>query len=276
MPPPDRPNDRPTDLNELGDVLFGVGVDLKEEEAALMRSGGSNNASFHDQLVDASSQYTGSTKYPFSQDNVYSRNVPGGRGSFYGAGTFNQPAGRDQTAEEIAEAEQIRATRRNAEIKQYHLSNPFLNLGPLHKRLKKESHRLQVNVSDAGILYATQANMAPHQLNVFGPDNNEVLKVVNGENLLRSDAGFLVEALTLFSTAAEERVRQLVEDAAVLAKARKTGSHGITSMDLTGFGTAGNAAEVAPALPTPDYSAVSPKANPLKRMRTFRFLPSFD
>lgn len=36
MGPPSRPNDKPTDMNELTDVLLGSGVDLREEEAALM------------------------------------------------------------------------------------------------------------------------------------------------------------------------------------------------------------------------------------------------
>lgn len=36
MGPPSRPNDKPTDMNELSDVLLGSGVDLREEEAALM------------------------------------------------------------------------------------------------------------------------------------------------------------------------------------------------------------------------------------------------
>ena len=37
MGPPSRPNDKPTDMTELADVLLGSGVDLREEEAALMR-----------------------------------------------------------------------------------------------------------------------------------------------------------------------------------------------------------------------------------------------
>lgn len=36
MGPPSRPNDKPTDMNELSDVLLNSGVDLREEEAALM------------------------------------------------------------------------------------------------------------------------------------------------------------------------------------------------------------------------------------------------
>ena len=37
MGPPSRPNDKPTDMNDLVDVLSGSGVDLREEEAALTR-----------------------------------------------------------------------------------------------------------------------------------------------------------------------------------------------------------------------------------------------
>ena len=38
MGPPSRPNDKPTDVADLSDVLAGSGVDLREEEAALMRA----------------------------------------------------------------------------------------------------------------------------------------------------------------------------------------------------------------------------------------------
>lgn len=37
MGPPSRPSDKPTDINDLGDVLAGSGVDLREEEAAMFK-----------------------------------------------------------------------------------------------------------------------------------------------------------------------------------------------------------------------------------------------
>ena len=266
MGPPGRPDNKPTDLTELGDVLFGAGVDLKEEEAALLRSKDNNTRalSFEDQLREASGMNV-NAKYPFSRDNFYSHNVPGDRSSFYGAGSFSQASQPNQTAEEIAEMETKRALRRQAEIKQYHLNKPFLQSGSLQRRLHKEALSMQVQIQgENAILKPTQPRVAPQQLTVNGPDEHEVLKIVNGEPLLGLKNG-LADILTLISLATEERLRLLVEDAAVLAKGRRIGSHGLAPSDLVDLAAEAGVGDTANGLPTPSNSAVSPKENPLKR-----------
>ena len=273
MGPPGRPDNKPTDLNELGDVLFGAGVDLREEEAALLRSKDYNNLSlsFEDQLREASGTNV-NAKYPFSRDNVYSQNIPGDRGSFYGAGSFNQAPQQDQSAEDIVETERKRSLRKQADIKQYHLNKPFLQTGNLQRRLHKEAHNMQVQIQgENAILKPTQPRVTPQQITVNGPDGHEVLKVVKGEPLLGLKNN-LVEILTLISLATEERLRLLVEDAATLAKGRRIGSHGLVPQDLTDLAVGTGAYGRTNGLPTPSNSAVSPKENPLKRMIChFRF-----
>ena len=264
MGPPERPTDKPTDINELGDVMVGSGIDLREEEAALLSSyakaGHQQQAAPYG--VNSYSNYGPSYVPP--KDNFYSHNTVGDRNTFYGGGSFNQQPVPEQSAEDIAAENRKRALRRKAEIHSYHLNNPFLSSGGVHKRLVKQAYGLQVEIPRAGLL-KSQPGHAPRQIALQGPDRNEVLKVVQGEDLLQPDAP-LIELLSLISLAAEERIRGLVEDAATLAKGRRIGSHGVVPLELADLATANGASETAAAtLPTPTNSAVSPKENPLKR-----------
>ena len=267
MGPPGRPDNKPTDLNELGDVLFGAGVDLREEEAALLRSkdNGNKALNFEDQLREASGTNV-DAKYPFTRDNFYSQNFPSDRGSFYGGGSFTQARQPDQSAEQIAEAERKHALRKQAEIRQYHLNKPFLQTGSLQRRLHKEAHKMHVQIQgENAVLKPTQPRVAPQQITVSGPDGHEALKVVKGEPLLGLKNA-LVDILTLMSLATEERLRLLIEDAATLAKGRRIGSQGLVPQDLADLAAGDNAVRTANGLPTPGNSAGSPKGNPLKRM----------
>jgi len=263
MGPPERPIDKPTDINELGDVMVGSGIDLREEEAALLNSY-SKGQQQQATTYGSNSFNNFGPSYAPPRDNFYSQNVAGDRASFYGAGSFNQHPGPEKSAEEIAEENRKRVVRRRAEIHSYHLSNPFLSSGSLHKYLRKQAQGMQVVVPSAGLL-ESQPGHAPRQIALQGPDKNEVLKVVQGEDLLQPDAP-LIEILCLISLAAEERIRGLVEDAATLAKGRRIGSHGIVPTELVELATGNGASETAAGLPTPIDSAGSPKDNPLKRM----------
>lgn len=264
MGPPSRPAaDKPTDINELGDVLAGSGVDLREEEAALLAYGRPGQQR-QDTGYGGSSFNAFGPSYMPSTDNFYSSNVPGDRSSFYGAGTFNQPATPYKSAEDIAAADRKNAVRRNAEIKSYHLNDPFLWGESLSRRLLRQAQSAQVHVPRSGLFENVTGQNVPHKLIVHGPDKNEVLKVVKGESLLNTEGPY-VEILHLLSLATQERMRGLVEDAATLAKGRRIGSHGIVPMDLTDLASGEGATETANGLPTPGNSAISPTSNPLKR-----------
>lgn len=257
MGPPLRPPavDKPVDVNDLSDVIAGSGIDLREEEAILMN------------YSRPSRQTQDSTYSSFdSRINFYTQNVPGGRDTFYGAGTFNQPPGPAKSADEmLAEALQ-KATRRKAEIKSYHLNDPFVFAANLKRRLHKQASNMQVKMANAG-LFVAQPGAAPGQLILQGPDKNEVLKSVTSEDLLANESEY-VELLSLLSLAAEERIRGLVEEAAVLAKGRRVGSHGVVPVDMADLAVGNGASETANGLPTPGNSAVSPTGSSLKRMFT--------
>ncbi|CAD6592833.1 MAG: hypothetical protein ASARMPREDX12_006518 [Alectoria sarmentosa] len=262
MGPPSRPAaDKPTDINELGDVLAGSGVDLREEEAALLAYGRPGQQR-QDTGYGASPFNSFGPSYSIPADNFYSSNVPGDRNSFYGAGTFNQSAAPYISADEIAAADLKKALRRKAEIKSYHMNDPFLFGGSLSKRLIRQAQSMQVQVPKNGLFSNVSRLNVPHQLLVHGPDKNEVLKVVKGESLLNTEGPY-VEILSLLSLAAEERMRGLVEDAATLAKGRRIGSHGIVPVELTDLATGEGATETANGLPTPgSYAEINKPLTP--------------
>lgn len=254
MGPPSRPIDKPTDINELDDVLMGSGVNLRDEDEALTNQ------------VQRQSQEA-PKPYPFPRNNYYAQHHPGDRNSFYGGGTFNQPTAPYQSAEEIAESDHKRLTRRRYEIQQYELASPFLMAASLKRRMDTEVNRMQVKFDDSG-LFVPQQDLPPHKLAVQGPDGNDVIRVVQNEDILRCHST-LAEILSLISLAAEERLRAIVEDAATLAKGRKIGSHGIVPHDIADLAVGNGVSETAAALPTPDNSAISPTSNPLKRMKQY-------
>ncbi|KAL6720608.1 hypothetical protein ACLMJK_002532 [Lecanora helva] len=258
MGPPERPADKPTDINELGDVMVGSGIDLREEEAALL-----NSYSKQRQGPGYGAFSNAGPGYVPPKENLYSQNIPGDRTSFYGAGTFNQQPTPERSAEDIAAENRKRAVRRKAELGSYHLNDPFLSSGCMHRRIAKQTHSMQVGISREG-LYTSGPGPAPRQFALQGPDKNEVLKVVQGQDLLTLESP-LVEILSLISLAAEERIRSLVEDAATLAKGRRIGSHGIVPSDLADLANGRGSSETVAGLPTPVNSAVSSQDNALKR-----------
>ena len=270
MGPPSKPppSDKPTDMNELSDVLTGAGVDLKEEEAALTGRYNAPNqyqdTSFNSVLSNSfgSNGSGGGAYVPNGAYNQYSQNVPGDRTSFYGAGTFNQPTQPYQDPEVRAAEERAKALRRKAERKQYHMNDPFLFGGTLHRRLEKQARSVQVMISQAGLIKPENSRKST-QMIVAGPDKQEMLSTLTSQPLLALDAP-LTEMLTLLSLATQERIRGFVEDAAAIARGRRIGSNGIVPADLKDLAVGDGVAEEVDALPTPGNSVKSPKSAPLK------------
>ncbi|KAI4160045.1 MAG: hypothetical protein LQ342_006081 [Letrouitia transgressa] len=260
MGPPSRPadKDKPTDMNELSDVLAGSGVDLREEEANLVRINNSTQ--------ESQSRWSNPS---INNANVYSQNVPGSRDSFYGSGAFNQASMPYQSPEEIQEIGRKRAERRQAEMKQYHLNNPFLFGTPLHEKIAKLARSEQVAISQSGSWHGQTSQEVP--THIHGPDNHDKLVVLKGQSILSHNAP-VAEFISLLSLAAEERLRSILEDAATVAIGRRTGSNGIVPPDLVDIVEGKGQLETANGLPTPGNSAVSPKSNPLKRMLTISFV----
>lgn len=264
MGPPSRPTDKPTDMNELSDVLVGSGIDLKEEEAALL--GRFNLPSQRQAAAPAfgATLNTGATT-AYNTFNVLSQSVTGDRFGPHGAVTSNQQAAVHQPAEHLAESEHKRTIRRRAEKIQHHANDPFLVTGWVQQRLWHAVKREGITRSNPGMAKFTNHATGMNNISTSNLDPNGLLSTSRGQDSFSHDAP-LMEFFTLISLAAKERLRGLVEEAATLAKGRRVGSHGVVPLEFTelaaGLGDFGSVA----ALPTPGNSAVSPKSNPLKRM----------
>lgn len=284
MGPPSRPVEKATDMAELADVLASSGVDLKEEEAALttpyLNAAQQNNSnSFNSNHASSFNSTTsnGSSTGTLTASNNYhylSENVPGGRDTFYGAGTFNQPAIPHQAPEVLAEEQRKRAARRLAEKRQHHLNDPFLLMGSLKRKLFASADANHARLPIDG-LYSPQRNTRQPMLpvKVTAPDGTTVI-ATKGQSFIYPDAP-IVDIFALLSLATEERIRALLEDAAALALGRRIGSHGVVPAEWADLAVA-NGPESATAMPTPGRSgwesAVSPKTNPLKRKIAHTFL----
>ena len=276
MGPPSRPVDKPTDMTELADVLVGSGVDLKEEEAALVNRFNSSN---HQQNAFSTTSNPATSYNPPGPHrpainpylttggfDVLSRNVPGSRESFYGAGTFNQPAIPYQSVEEQAEQARKKSLRDKLERQQHHLNDPFLLGSTVNRHLFKHANTAHIEVPDTGLL-TRQPHLPPLQIAVVGPDKHEVLTVIKGQDLLYLDVP-LTDILTLISLATQERLRVIIENTATLAKGRKTSSHGVVPPEFADIAIGQGPAETVTALSTPGNHAISPTTNPLKRMQS--------
>ena len=278
MGPPSRPvENKSIDPKDMVDVLHNVGINLREEEEALFRSSSGNDSSSQPSSgLDQLRQAGGTAPYPFSRDNHYASNTPGGKDSFYGAGTFNQAtASKAYTTEELAEIEERKATRRAGEIRQYHLNNPFLLGGTLDKRLRAEAVKNHVHlpIKQDDVLRPQRPVLAPQNLTVHGPDGHSVVKVVQGEPVLKMD-NKLVDIIALLSLATEERVRYFVEDAATLAHGRRTMGTGLVPEGMKELAVGqGDNSEVAGSA-SKDGATTSPLGkNSLKREFAIFTLP---
>lgn len=265
MGPPSRPAvDKPTDINELGDVIAGTGIDLREEEAALVnynKGGQQRQDGGYNSNVAQSFNSLGTQP----RDNYYSANYPGDRSTFYGGGTFNQQPGPPKSTAELAAETRKKALRRKAEIKSYHLNDPFLAPKILLRLVGRLAQSNQVIVPTVGPgVNKWKPGDPATRVEVQGPDKNVQVKMVTTGEYLHTDSPY-VEILSLLSLATEERLRGLVEDAATLAKGRRMGSSGVVPIELADLATGNGASEMVTGLPTPSNSAVSPTANPLKR-----------
>lgn len=251
-------------MNELSDVLVGSGIDLKEEEAALL---GRFNLPSQRQAAAPIFGTSANTGAPsgYTNFNPLSQSVTGDRSSPYGATTFSQQAAGHQPTEDSAESEQKRAIRRRAEKIQHHANDPFLMTAWVQQRLWHAVKKEGIARSNPGMAKFAHHASGMNDISNPGLDMNGLLSTSKGQDSFSHDAP-LMEFFTLISLAAKERLRGLVEEAATLAKGRRMGSHGVVPLEFTELAAGPEDFGFVPALPTPGNSAVSPKSNLLKRM----------
>lgn len=271
MGPPARPADRQqaersgerqgkdnsVDMNSLTDVMFGTGVDLKAEEAAMM-------ASYRDSQQNTS--FNSSQTMSMTPGNSFdARSL-----SFPSAGVLSQSVSQQQVEEDIA-AQQKQASRMYNERQQATLYNPFLQIDVLRKKLSDKAYQNGVRLNLEGLFVKTRPEPQTTVLN--GANGGHGVVKVQGGSWIQAEAP-LVDTLSLLTLAANERLRGLCDDAYGLARGRQASADGIIDPDWADLAVGPGKVNEASAVPLsvsrtawdqPD-SAVSPStAVPLKR-----------
>ena len=208
------------------------------------------------------------------------------RGSLYGAGPANAAAETTGTKSQMEYEQKVAdkawhdAARNLAVTRERELSNPFLTVGLVHQKAAKiaREHGLDLN-TDASKNMGTM-----RRPNEFGSSDVNVQTMVGPIGTMVATNGtflpydsLLVDQLALISVATKYRLRELLEDAARLAKGRQTGSHGVIPESWEDAAAASKTEAtslVVKGAPRSGYeSANSPRSTPASRK--FYFLLFF-
>lgn len=262
MGPPSKPAEKPTKEYEydISDSLAGTGVDLRAEEQAL--------AEF----------YAGSFM-PDARTGLPS-NPPGTKGSMYGAGWANQPGPppdgktQEEWAAEVAKKAWEDAAQRIAIVRSNEIRDPFCQVSVLHHKADKiaKEYGLSLNL-DLRTTNSMGKMKLPHDfhekptIKVATKTSDDGAITMTTGSWLPHDA-FLVDQLALLSIATKHRLRELLEDANVVATTRQTTSHGEVPEEWTDVAVP---LKYGVEVQETAESAASPPANPLKR--TYPLIP---
>lgn len=274
MGPPARPADRhltersgerqardlSADMNSLTDVMFGTGVDLKAEEAAMMASyrDSQQSQSFHSHNSQTSSTLTPNNSF----DAARSFSLPS-------SGVLSQTASQQRVEDEVA-AEQKRTARIFNERQQAPLYNPFLQIDVLRQIVQRKAYENGVKTNVEGLFVRTQGV----RTTVMNGQNGTggIVKAQTGSWI--TEGAPLVDVLALLTLAASERIRTLADDAYGLARGRQASSDGIVDPDwaamAVGQGAEGTASRVSlsvtnTAWDRPEVASSPTTSRPAKR-----------
>ena len=221
MGPPQKPADRPTKDYEydVTDSLAGTGIDLRAEEQYM--------SELYAGSLESSSARTGFAVHP-----------PGDQSSFYGAGQANQPgedvqeqAQKEYEAKAAERAWQESAMRLGAERTQ-EIANPFLLVAIMHRRADRiaREHHIGLNLELRNNSMIVGRLRTPEQfpkptVHVKTATSEDATIVETSGSFIPHDA-YLVDQFALLSIATKQRLRELIEDANLMAVNRQQTSHG--------------------------------------------------
>ncbi|KAI9681092.1 MAG: hypothetical protein M1817_002373 [Caeruleum heppii] len=271
MGPPSRPADKPTDISELTDVLGQAGVDMRDEENALIAEFSRGQTQSGRFTAQPPSQHAAGPSLPAPPTGgIWTglrpppQNLPGGH---FGQSVFTGPAQPYRDPNEVAEEEHRAAVRRREQVKAYHLHDPFLSGNSLRTKIIKRVNDNHLRWPHDGFREQAPSLGAVNSTSIVGTDGTSIQAVT--AKFIDKDAP-MAELMTLVSLAAAERVRGLIEDAASLAKGRRVGAHGLVPPEWADLAVGNGTAEsiIATTLPANkmgwEVPAIS-TANPLKR-----------
>ncbi|POR38168.1 Uncharacterized protein TPAR_01646 [Tolypocladium paradoxum] len=264
MGPPQRPAERPTKDYEydVTDSLAGTGIDLRAEEQYM--------SELYSNALDTNADArTGFAHHP-----------AGPKSTFYGAGPANQPPepnatqDQDQFSAKAAHQAWAESSMRLAVQRTQEINDPFLMVALLHRRAEKiaREHHLGLNLD----MKNNQSTGKTRLLEQFpvptvtvrmepGPDSTMVQTT---GSYIPHDS-FLVDQLALMSIATKQRLREMVEEADVVAVNRQKTSHGDVPEEWAAAAAPMNAEPLEP-MDTADETTETASAedhgtNPLKR-----------
>ncbi|KAF2092749.1 hypothetical protein NA57DRAFT_82110 [Rhizodiscina lignyota] len=251
MGPPQRPADKPvekqgrdqgTDMNALTDVMFGTGVNLKDEEAAMQ-------ASYRDSLSQSFGSFNTQTTGTITPSGSFGASQPY---SFPSSGLSSQRPVSQQSIDDELAARHKQVARQYNERKSAPLYDPFLQMNTLRIKVQDKAYDNGVKTDLGGVYYknpdpgTTSSGVAG-----VGPDGIGVIAAAahhSPSSWLAANAQ-LTELLSLLSLAANERLRNITEDAYELARNRQANSHGVVDPNWTSLATGGGKASNTSAVP---------------------------
>ncbi|ODA81721.1 hypothetical protein RJ55_00224 [Drechmeria coniospora] len=261
MGPPQRPAERPAKDYEydVTDSLAGTGIDLRAEEQYM--------SDLYSHALDAGSDSrTGFPQHP-----------PGPKSTFYGAGPANQAAestngmDQDEFAAKAAERAWSESSMRLAVQRTQEINDPFLLVALLHQRAEKAAreHHLGLNLDMKNNNQTMGKMRLPEQfptpaVNVRTEQGPDGTTVATTGSYIPQDS-FLVDQLALMSIATKQRLRDLVEEASVIAVHRQQTSHGDVPEEWAAAAAPLNMEPLEPMQLDEAAGATDGGTNPLKR-----------
>ena len=250
MPPPPRParpdREEKIGAEELGDSLFGSGINIKDEENYLHNMYHNRHqapdVSFGSSATGGQQQQSGTSfgSSTLSDGNSNSFQMLTQGTSFSqdsASGAFAGTLGATLSQEEVAveqRRKRERAARAQAERQQHHLNNQFLQCNNVRKRMDRLARDVHVMLNMTGV-YIRQPDyndgaqsQAKTSVAVNGAGSEGVVAVKEEprpESVLNANTPF-EQILSLLSLAAGERIRGLLDEAHTLARARRYGDQG--------------------------------------------------
>ena len=239
MPPPPRPNkedrEEKVDVADIGDSLFGSGIDLKAEENYMHTMYHNRHAQGDSFSTNQNtSSFNSSTMSPSNSFNLLTQGTSFGSQDAHANGAFAGTMGQVQSQEDI-ELEQRRkrevAAKEQAERRQHHLNNQFLLCNNVRKRMDRLALSEGVTLNMQGVFLrqpdtSVMVNGAGSQ--GIAALNERVAGVraeARPESVVNQGTPF-ESVVSLVSLAAGERIRGLLDEAHALARARRYGDHG--------------------------------------------------
>ncbi|KAF2162187.1 hypothetical protein M409DRAFT_27565 [Zasmidium cellare ATCC 36951] len=224
MPPPPRPvKEEKDNVEDIGDMLSGSGINLKEEENYLHgmwnnRFGGGDSFA-----TNQSTSFGSSTMSPNNSFNYLTQGTSFGSSGPDGAlaGTLGRPQTREEIEEE-AKKKRAEAARKKAERDQHHLNNQFLDCNCVRNRMHARAAENAVRLDVHGV-YLRNSELQAQVLT--NGEKSDGLVEIKPESKI--EAGVPYEAILSFiSIAAGERLRGMLDEAYGIARARLYGDHG--------------------------------------------------